>query len=308
MHIFTFEALTKWPGGSGSFNLPDFRIMLIPMAIGIIVSLFLLKKKNPKNILPLSIGILTLLFGYSNYVGFRHRAFTLRIFWPIFLSIFLGTGLYYTFKIFLKNWKLIYSVTLSTIILLLLNSTLSPALIPHAVKFTSTGLMDSYHWNTFMWLKDNTPETAKIYFFYGDPYAQDALLRNIKREHYMVELKSNDGYIGLIDALQNQTVRRYYRTRKPGDSGAGLPYKKSFLDYGLYKIEDNYSSWYKISRDICTFDYYVFDKFSREQVLAQYNLIIMQEMMKSGFMEIVYENEISYIVRNKKPGDDCIAS
>jgi hypothetical protein len=304
---FVFESLTKWPGGSGSFNLPDFRIMLIPMAIGIIASLLMLKK-NAKSLLPLSIGFFALLFGYSNYVGFRHRAFTLRIFWPIFLSIFLGIGLYYTLKIFIKNWKLIYSLTLSTIILLLLNSTFSPVLLPHAAKFTSTGLMDSYHWDTLMWLKENTPLDTKIYFFYGDTYHQDALLRNVKREHYLVELRSKGEDIGFIDAVKSKTIKRNYRTRKPGDSGAGLPYKESFLKYNFYTEKDNYTSWYRISRDSCNFDYYVFDKLSREPILAQYNLLIMQEMMKSGFMEIVYENEISYIVRNKQPGADCIAT
>ena len=58
--------------------------------------------------------------------------------------------------------------------------------------------------------------------------------------------------------------------------------------------------------DICNFDYYVFDKVSREQVLANVNLLIRELFIKNSGMREVYSNQIVSVIKNPNPGSDCI--
>ena len=59
-------------------------------------------------------------------------------------------------------------------------------------------------------------------------------------------------------------------------------------------------------KDICSFDYYVFDRSSRQPVLAQYNLLIASELQDDGSAAKVFENQVSVIMKNNNPGADCI--
>tara|TARA_B100000315_G_scaffold242463_1_gene264666 strand:- start:136 stop:684 length:549 start_codon:yes stop_codon:yes gene_type:complete len=166
-------------------------------------------------------------------------------------------------------------------------------------KISSPGLMDKQHWESFQWLGQNTPEESKLYFFYGDIYGQDAILRNSKRLHVQV---IPDDYIA---ALQNRTIKRIYQTEVPADHGAGMPYYKSFLKIGLYS-EDDLDAWYRqINMDVCNFDYHIFDKVSQQPVLAQYNLLIANEMIKKG-ARLVFENDVVVILKNNNVEGDCL--
>ena len=57
-------------------------------------------------------------------------------------------------------------------------------------------------------------------------------------------------------------------------------------------------------KDICGFDYYVFDKVSRQPVFAQYNLLVASELQSKGSVK-VFENPVLIVMKNSK-GADCI--
>ena len=145
----------------------------------------------------------------------------------------------------------------------------------------------------------NTPKESRIYFFYGDVYNQDAILRNSERFHAQID---PDDFVA---SLQNRAIKKSYKSEVPADHGAGMPYFKSFLNIGLHQIEEEGSIlWGANYFDVCGFDYHVFDKVSRQPVLAQYNLLIANDMIAKG-SQVVFDNEVVAILKNNA-GDDCV--
>ena len=43
--------------------------------------------------------------GFLNYIGFGLRSFQIRFFWPIYLSVFMGFGIYVLIKLIAKKWN-----------------------------------------------------------------------------------------------------------------------------------------------------------------------------------------------------------
>ena len=198
------------------------------------------------------------------------------------------------------NSKAILAFCLSAFFVLAISNTISIPNIPTYSKLSNPGIMDTWHWQMFQWISKNTDTDSKIYFFYGDIYGQDAILRNSKRLH--VQAIPDD----FIAALQNRTVKRVYWTEAPADHGAGFPHFSPFPKIKLYLKEDtDYWLLKSPNIDICKFDYLVFDRATRQEVLAQYNLVIANQMMKKD-AQVVFQNEVSIILKNNKVNGDCI--
>jgi len=159
--------------------------------------------------------------------------------------------------------------------------------------------MNPFHWESLNWLSTNTKINAKIYFFYGDIYSQDAILRNSKRTHNLIDPDD------FIKSIQERKIKKEYLTEFPGDSGGGITYRTSFFKFNDY-YETNPDAFYFGPRNICEFDYYVFDKVSRQQVLAQYNLLIAQELLNKDFITPVFDNQVVLILKNNNVGAECI--
>ncbi|MEK6943341.1 MAG: hypothetical protein AABX00_04730 [Nanoarchaeota archaeon] len=292
---YTFEVSKYW-GGTPIFEITDFSLLLIFMVIGLIAGILMIKKID----VPVLAGIFMLLVGYTNYIGFGIRAFQPRLFWPIYFSIFLGIGLHTLVKYMPFNSKAILAFCLSAFFVLAISNTISIPNIPTYSKLSNPGIMDTWHWQMFQWISKNTDTDSKIYFFYGDIYGQDAILRNSKRLH--VQVIPDD----FIAALQNRTVKRVYWTEAPADHGAGFPHFSPFPKIKLYLKEDtDYWLLKSPNIDICKFDYLVFDRATRQEVLAQYNLVIANQMMKKD-AQVVFQNEVSIILKNNKVNGDCI--
>lgn len=268
--------------------LADFGFILIALAIGFIFWLFIIKKKYSPTLL---IPIYMLGIGYTNYIGFGNRAFQTRFFWPIYLSLFLGLVLYYILKVPFKKINPLVSIIISILLILSFKGT-------YYQKISSAGIMNPYHWEVLNWVKENTPEDSRVYYFYGDIYGQNALLWNSKR----VPVKVNTN--GFVEALNNRTIKREYSSAFASASDNGFPYRKSLFSFGSHTREEGV----KKSRvvDICQFDFFVLDKVSGQQVLAQYNMIIRDQLLKKEFISEVFNNEVSSILFNEKPGEECI--
>ena len=292
--------------GTPVLYIAGFGLLLLPIAIGIIFSVLKLKNLH----ISLILAFAMLLIGFLNYVGFGFRSFQARFLWPIYLSAFLGLGLYIIFKFLIRKWNFVLTSSIFVILVFLLSGIIKFPIIkqtdvqaipsiPYTDITTNQGVMDKYHWEALKWISRNTENDALIYFFYGDIYSQDALLRNAKRVHYQVWANE------FVNSLQERRIKRHYYTELPGDSGGGLVTKESFFRFEKAG-KSKPAEFFEGVHDICKFDYYVFDKASRQQALAQYNLLIASEMLKKDYVSMVFQNEVVFILKNDNPGADCV--
>jgi len=299
---YEFSILPVWDGNPG-FYIAGFGLLLIPMVIGIIYSIAKIKTSH----VVIIVSIAMLIGGFMNYVGFQVRSFQIRFFWPIYLSALVGLGIYVVLKLVIKKWNIIYTSILFIVLLVLFSGIVTLPIIkqtniqtipsiPSLNRVTSPGLMNPFHWEALTWFNDNTPKNATIYFFYGDIYSQDALLRNTKRVHQ--QIVPGD----FVKALQERKIKKEYISEVPGDSAGSFYRRTSFFHFvRAVKVPGLYYG----PRNICIFDYHVFDKVSRQNVLAQYNLLIANGMIEKG-AEVVFDNEVVVILKNNNVGGDCI--
>lgn len=271
-------------------SLTHFGFVLPLIIVGLLLSLIFIKKRF--NVASL-VGIFMFLMGYSYILGSGRRATQARIFWPIYLSVFMGISLYYLLKLIIKKWKRAYSIVVSLILTFVFISVFYSPL-------STRGLMDPFHWDQIMWLKEDTPEDSNIYYFYGDIFSQDAIMHNSARNTFLINTNE------FIESLQEGKIRRYYKTKRTKEGGGGgFPYRKSFFDFEYHRKEVGENPEYVGEMDICNFDYYVFDKVSQQQVLTKVNLFIIDLFIDKGMKE-VYSNQIVSIIENPTPGSDCI--
>lgn len=291
---YTFFVQSVWEGNPG-FYIKDFGLLLILIIAGIAFALFKLKGMH----VALIAGFAMLIAGFMNYVGFEVRSFQIRFFWPIYLSVFFGFGIYMLLKLVIKKWNVIYTLIFVIISAILVMGVVKIPLVPHYNKSTSQGIMDQYHWSALKWLGQNAESNAKIYFFYGDIYNQDALLRNSKRFHYQVDPDD------FINAIRERKIKKTYASELPGDTGGGLVFRK-----GLFDFEDatltKPKEYHFGPQNICNFNYLIFDKVSQQQVFAQYNMLMASELLKKEYIKNVFENEAIVILKNNNVGADCI--
>lgn len=267
----------------GQFGLLQFLIMA-----GFLVSLFLLFTGTYST--ALLFGIFMLFIGYTNFMSsFAARAFQTRYLWPIHLSVLMGALIYFLLKLAVKEWKMVYSVAIGMLL------TISIA-YGYYDKSSSSGIIDQRHWDMMMWVRQNTQKDAKLLYFYGDPYSQEAILWNQKRVSYRVSMDD------FVNALKEGKIRREYVANVAAADDAELLYKKSAFSFGYHYEEVNMSGYFG-KRDICEFDYFVFDKGGMQQALAQYNLVIANELVKNG-AQVAFDNGV-LVLRNINKGD-CI--
>jgi hypothetical protein len=301
---YHFSVIPVWNGNPG-FYLTGFGLILIVLALGLMVSLFKMKESSVATLL----GMAMLISGYMNYVGFDFRSFQLRFFWPIYFMVFFGLGLYMLLKLVPKEFHAMGSIAIVVVFVSLFSGMFSlPVLaeskthsIPASpsVRGLGQGMLDTYHWEAFKWIEKNTKEDAKIYFFYGDIYGNDAVLRNSKRFHAQVDPQ------GFVSMLQERKIAREYLSELPGDNGGIVAIRTGMLSFE--NIESTKpQEYYFGKKDVCEFDYFVFDRVSRQEPLAQYNMIIASELEKMG-SKAVFANNAIVIVENGKIGGDCIA-
>jgi len=175
-------------------------------------------------------GFFFLLASYGNYIGLERRALQLRMLWQVYLSVFAGASIYYIGK---RINKLKYVPLLA----ILLTALFVPL---HWDKIGS--VYDSEHWEGIMWLRENTPEEAKLFFFYGEPYTQMASLYATHRLVYEVDL--GDFYTGGLKSLQLMLPDTWF----PYFDGFAVNYHFTEEPLPLEATE----------RDICEMDYFVF--------------------------------------------------
>ena len=286
MRLPTFEER-----GYPIVTVNDFGWLLWLVIAGVLISFFILRKKNDSS---LKLSIYCLIAGFTAYLGFD-KALQLRFLWPLLMMSLFGLTLYYLLKS-VKQAKTIFSI----IIAIILSFSITGLSYK---KIDSPGIMDPYHWEQLMWIKDNTPKDSKIYYFYSDAYNQKSILYNGQRVSWIVVTDD------FVKALNNKTIKSVYHSDLISDDTiSNFAYRKSFFSFG-YHFKEMDPSFINGPRNICSMDYYVFEimpQASRMPALIQYNLAIREVMLKKGFIKEVFNNQITSILKNEKPGEPCV--
>ena len=292
-------SVVKAAGGSPTVQMAMFGILAFILLTGFIISLILLFQK--KSHIATTAAIFFMIMGYTKYIGFHSRAFQLRYFWPIYLSIFIGLPLYYGLKTVLKKYNVYYSYTISILLLLVFLNTMGVASalsLPHYERFSSPGMMDPYHWDAYTWIQENTPEDTKLLFLYGDQFGQTNYILSVKRVPYKID--ENDYF----NTLQANPTQRDYLINIYGDNVNWYPYWGGFLKVNYHlKETDEFRHGQRF--DICDFDYYIYDTVSRDDRLPQFNKLITDNFRNHG-MEDVFTNRIVSVMKNNNRGEDCV--
>lgn len=271
--------------------LSQFGLFQFLIIAGLLVSLFLLFAGKEST--ALLFGVFMFFIGYTNFISsLAPRAFQTRYLWPIHLSVLVGILIYFVLKFAVKEWKVIYSVAISLILTISIT-------YAYYDKFTSSGIISEQHWNALMWIRQNTLKDVEIVYFYGDPYNQEAILWNQKRISYRVDMDD------FVNALKDRKVKREYVVEVAAADDAEFLYRKSAFSFGYHYREIN-RSYYFGEKDICKFDYFVFDKVGRQQALIGYNAVIANDLIKNGSVQPVFDNGVVLILKNNNPGGNCI--
>jgi hypothetical protein len=306
---YKFEILKTYPGGTPFPVIQDFGLWLILIIIGIILTIILLIKKiQTAKTAPLfteyaaaTIGIFMIIVGFGNYYGFSYRAFQIRIFWPIFLSVFFGITLYFIIKKTLKH-PIAFYIT-ATLLLLITSSIIPIDKVPQTKIVPSPGIMNPYHWDSLQWMKKNLPENSKVLFFNNGLYKQDALLRNIQRNHVLTKDNQNT----LLIKNETTEINKNIKITKVGDCcGALYPYRKNLFDFGYHYLESGGNENRTYLGNICEFNYFVVDQISGDPTLTDVNNVIKQTLLKNKNIEEIYNNQVVSILSNKKAGGNCV--
>ncbi|MFH1511400.1 MAG: hypothetical protein ABIF10_06935, partial [Candidatus Woesearchaeota archaeon] len=267
--------------------LADFGIVLFVLLAGFAVWLFTKKKWH----IVFVFGLYMLAVGYSNYIGVANRSFQTRFFWPVYLAVFLGLAIWFIPRFFLKKVPLIISVLVSIALVFAFSEV-------YYQPIEYDGLMNSYHWRVFMYVQGNAPPEAKVLMLYGDTFDQTGQAPLTERQTYVVKARAYETF------LNQKEIPRVIESQYIYNGDISLAYRKSLFDYGYHVIEDNIIGTEK--RDICLFDYYILDKFSNyASVLAQVNMIIREQLLKSSHITEVYSNELTSVLKNELPGEAC---
>ncbi len=297
--------LTDWPGGGGAPQFAELGAIRYLIILGVILSIVILGqqflKKKITQPLVILFGLLMLGLGYANAIGFHKRAFFVRLYWPIYLSLFLGLILYYGGKMLLQQSGMKWNTTIATAVTLILILTITLTIEkPDAGQ----GSLNQQLWDGITWLRDETPPDTTFAIMYGDVFVGDIFL-NLQRHHFLIE---KDEYYELI---QNNSVRRHmYSTIGtnwypwavvPEDLSKENPIIWNW-EYDFNLIEGNL--WK--DRDICDWDYVLFTKQSYQPILVQYGLYIANIMTENEWINIAYQNDLVVILHNTQKGDACI--
>ncbi len=287
VHPFKLAPVTEWVAGGGYLQFSHFGIAQYLLLAGIPLGIMLARKH-----VPILVSLFFLIAGMTNYIGFTIRAFNLRFYWPIVLAPLFALPVHYCLK------KVTRHLAVAAILSIVMFAAITNANYTRAVD--QEGFMNRYVWDTLMWFRNNTQPEATVYFGFGDIYQQDAGIGNAHRVFSRTQEPE------LIGLYQQRNVTRFIPVKLFSEAGAGLPHRVGMLQYSLYLLEQPNLTLTTTVRDVCAYDYYVFDRVSQYPELLNFSLRFAERMLASGNFRPVHDNQYSFVLQNLKPGEECI--
>ncbi len=287
-------------------ELSDFGIpLLIVLLLGILISFIY----TAQYMYPLLIGMLLIAFHYSNYLGgkisvfFGSRTFML----PIFVAFFFGLCVYILISVTKNIIKIDTKIKSVLVFILLMCLIFFTQYTP--VEGTE-GFFNKEKWDAFKWIENKSPLTANVFFMYGDGYTQTNMMLFLKRNQFFVDLDEVKKQISTGELERIQKIQPIHSV---------LFYKKGLLEVGnLMVSQKGYderdqdinhlkSKVLNLTQDICSFDYYIIDKYSMQQIIiSNFNNKFKEQVLKKEWFAVVYDNNFVTILKNNKVGADCI--
>lgn len=284
-------------------------LMIILISVGILLSLLSIKKY----FFPALAGITVIAFNYITYLGgslgisYHSRMFLM----PIFAAFFAGYAVYFGISLLKnvnKNFK-VNELGIFVLFIIIAGIIYGTLYQPYPAK---EGLFNKYIWDGFKWIQSETPNDSNVLFLYGDSYTQTNMLQYIKRRPFFV-------YTDEVQKQVSSGKLERYQMIEPISSI--FIYQKGPLNFeGLLNSQEGYDSsgqniehfrTFVLNRkqDICSFDYYVIDKYSNVPVaITNFNNVFKETALKNKWFAIAYDNPFLTILKNNKPGDDCLGS
>jgi len=295
-------------------GLPETPLTSLGIAgiVALIGFIFFLLIKKEKTFKVASISIYSFSLGYFILLGVAKRSYIHRLFWFVYISFFFGFGIYQLIRIINKKYIALSSCFIAIALILIITLPLSKN------TKVGSGVVDQDSWNALLWIRNNIPSDSRVYYFYSDAFSHKALMYNSYHVSFIVNVNN------YIEKLQKGLINRRYLFSL-ADSYHDYLCPLSRFSFGYYrnrlmpknnsnyKCEKGYRSIENVpeedsNKDICDIEYMVFTKATMQPVLAQYNMAIRNTLLQSDWIEEIYSNNMISILKNNKPGVDCIGT
>lgn len=263
---------------------PVFYLILAGVALSFLIA---------RNNLPhaLIAGGFMFLVGLSNYLGISAlflRAFQTRFMWPAYIAVFFGIPIYFVTRKFIKK----------TAIFALLGLVIFGFLLYKYYHPVQSGIIDDQQWAGVKWVEQNTPETARMLYFYGD--GQDQWVRYVKRDVHLVTTDA------LVKVAQEGKPSRIMMIEPFPINDARLMYRTGFFSF-VRRAEVENITVQTGPFDVCGFDYYVMDRQSAyAPALIQVNVFFANTFLNHN-MTLVHQTDRLVVLKNNNKGGECLA-
>ncbi len=294
-----------------STQISPLTILGLLIVAGIAISILMITQKKT-GLWPAWIAFFMLTISFLTFFGLAKRAFAHRWLWHFYFAFFFGLAIYYALKTVIKNWNPAYSAGLAIIILMI-------AAAPAYGKAHGS-LMDKNNWDALKWASQNTPENSSMHVFDIGRLQQSATLYNSRRVSYIIH---PNAYSRAFQAQpQNITRLEDLRIADTYEFGLASAYshllcdRNGFLSYGYYhtylpsedpECHNDFKEPTSPPRDtkLCNMEYYYINTGENSQY-AIYNQALAAKLQKKGWIKKVYSNPSIIILKNERPGDECL--
>jgi len=262
-------------------------IMIAGIILSIVYLFFGRKEVTYKYALPIFFGFAFLFVSFSNYVLGYRSASQIRHFLPYTSVIFLGLPLYFLLSALYRNFKIpgktrnFCTVALAIVFIGFIYMNYFPNASPeYAVSNPTT-------WESFEWIRENTPEDSTIAVLYGDNFYQYSLFLLTKRQTSIVDQQK------FIEHVPKKNLASEFFMRPVVMMSAYVP---KGLSFEARTFPDG--TW-----SVCDFDYVYMNKISQYKEVTEYNQNLIKALQEESEFTQEYENQLAVLLKNN--GGEC---
>jgi len=146
---------------------------------------------------------------------------------------------------------------------------------------------------SFNWIKENIKDNSTILATYGDEYNQRSVFAVIRKPYNII---NQEDY---FNAIKKEKLTSNYKIDK------WVIHEKFIFDDKEGRIIAAPDEFIPVEESICNYTYVYADKYSQNKILTTYNGLLIDALLKEADFEIIYENQLIVILKNKKIGGKC---
>lgn len=292
MELFTVSNdFNMAPGKGVSIWHFDYTVALMIIGISLFAISAMHRNKNDgslfgflelKESFPLVIftSLYFLLIGYTNYIGFSERAWQIRTLWPIYLSPLFGLGALFVLKKIKRNIT-VYQISLVSLLLL------AVFFNTHEGKLTPQGVMDKGTWDGIEWIRGNTLENDRVFYFYTPLLFTRQAIPLTERMTYSVNFDD------FVDGIKNQSLKPEYKYAHDSEYNGGI-HRTGLFSFAERTPQERLPFE---QPGYFNMNYYIFtiSALGDHPALIQYNLAIRENFLSKNMAEVYNNGRISIL-------------